>query len=104
MAWLRFSFFRFEPTCKVLRNFGLRLHRPLHQIRPALADRTALAVKTRPNSRPLIEWLGYFRYWQIVLKKSSLPDERKFLGQLMRFVHGDVRDHIISPKIDHGPS
>jgi hypothetical protein len=22
----------------------------------------------------------------------------------MRFVRGDVRDHIVSPKIDHGPS
>jgi len=62
-----------------LRNFGLRLHRPLHQIRPALADRTALAVKTRPNSRPLIEWLGYFRYWQIVLKKSSFAGRAKIL-------------------------
>jgi hypothetical protein len=42
--------------------------------------------------------------WQIVLKKSFLADEQKFLEPLMRFVRGDVRDHIVSPKIDHGPS
>ena len=38
------------------------------------------------------------RYWHvrfvpIVLKKSFLGDGRKFLGPLMRFVRGDVRDH-----------
>jgi hypothetical protein len=63
LARLRFSFFRFEPTCKVLRIFGLRLHQPSHQIRPDLADRAEPAVKTRPNSRALIEWRGYFRNW-----------------------------------------
>jgi hypothetical protein len=36
----------------------------------------------------------------IVLKKSFLADEPKFLGALMRFVRADVRDHIVSPKID----
>jgi hypothetical protein len=30
-------------------------------------------------------------------------DERKFLEPLMRFTSGDVRDHIVSSKIDHGP-
>ena len=40
----------------------------------------------------------------IVLKKSFLGDERNFLGPLMRFVRGDVRDHIVSHKSDHGPS
>jgi hypothetical protein len=29
----------------------------------------------------------------ILLKKSFSGDERKFLGPLMRFVRGDVRDH-----------
>jgi hypothetical protein len=29
--------------------------------------------------------------------------ERKFLEPLMRLMRGDVRDHIVSPKIDHGP-
>ena len=45
-----------------------------------------------------------FRYWQIVLKKSFWGDERNSLEPLMRFTHGDVRDHIDSSKIDHGPS
>jgi hypothetical protein len=43
-------------------------------------------------------------FWQIVLKKSFFADEPKFLGPLMRFVRGDVRDQIASPKIDYGPS
>jgi hypothetical protein len=42
------------------------------------------------------------RYWPIVLKKSFLTDERKFLGPLMRLVRCDVRGHIVMPKIDHG--
>jgi hypothetical protein len=42
--------------------------------------------------------------WQIVLKKSFSPDERNFLGPLMRFVRGEVRDLIVSPKNGHGPS
>jgi hypothetical protein len=40
----------------------------------------------------------------IVLKKSFLDDERNFLGPLMRFARGDVRDHIVSHKNDHRPS
>jgi hypothetical protein len=43
-------------------------------------------------------------FWRIMLKKSFLTNERKFLGPLMRFVRGDVRDHIVTPKIDHGSS
>jgi hypothetical protein len=35
--------------------------------------------------------------------KVFLGDERKFLEPLMRFIRGDVRDHIVSSKIDHGP-
>jgi hypothetical protein len=30
--------------------------------------------------------LGDFRFWQILLQKSFLGDERNFLGPLMRFV------------------
>ncbi len=44
------------------------------------------------------------RFVPIVLKKSFLTNDRKFLGPLMRFVRGDVRDHIVTPKIDHGSS
>jgi hypothetical protein len=40
----------------------------------------------------------------IVLQKSFWADQRNFLGPLMRFARGDVRDHIVLAKIDHGPS
>ena len=46
----------------------------------------------------------HVRYGQIVLKKSFWGDERNFLELLIRFERGDVRDHIDSSKIDHGPS
>ena len=40
----------------------------------------------------------------ILLQKSSWGEEQKFLGPLMHFLRVDVRDHIVSSKIDHGPS
>jgi hypothetical protein len=42
--------------------------------------------------------------WRIVLQKPFWGDERKFLEPLMRFARGDVRDHIVSSKIDQRPS
>jgi hypothetical protein len=39
----------------------------------------------------------------IVLQKSFWGGERKFLEPLMRFTRGDVRDHIVSSKIDREP-
>ena len=39
----------------------------------------------------------------ILLQKSFWEGERKFLELLMRFTRGEVRDHIASSKIDHGP-
>jgi hypothetical protein len=44
------------------------------------------------------------RFWQILLQKSFLGVERKFLEPLMRFALGDVRDHVGGSKIDHGPA
>jgi len=43
-------------------------------------------------------------YWQIVLKKSFWGDDQNFSGPLMRFASGDMRDHIVSHKNDHGAS
>jgi hypothetical protein len=43
-------------------------------------------------------------FWRIVLKKSFLGDARNFLEPLTRFARGDVRDLIVSHKIDQGPS
>jgi len=40
----------------------------------------------------------------IVLKKSFWGDERKVFEPLMRFARGDMRDHIVSHKNDHGAS
>src|SRR5947207_12392076 len=40
----------------------------------------------------------------IVLKKFFWDDERKFLEPLMRFARGDMRDHTVSHRIDHGAS
>ena len=34
----------------------------------------------------------------IVLKKSVWDDDQNFLGPLMRFARGDMRDHIVSHK------
>jgi hypothetical protein len=39
----------------------------------------------------------------ILLQKSFWGGERKFLEPLMRPTRGDVRDHIVSSKIDHVP-
>jgi hypothetical protein len=36
-------------------------------------------------------------------EQSFWGDERKFLEPPMRFTRGDVRDHTVSSKIDHGP-
>jgi hypothetical protein len=41
------------------------------------------------------------RSWQIVLQKSFWGADRNFSGPLMRFVRGDMRDHIVSCKNDH---
>jgi len=43
------------------------------------------------------------RFVPILLQKSFWGGERKFLEPLMRFMRDDVRDHIVSSKIDHGP-
>ena len=37
-------------------------------------------------------------YWQIVLQKSLLADERNSSGPLVRPTRGDVRDRIVSSK------
>jgi len=45
----------------------------------------------------------HVRFVPILLQKSFWGGERKFLEPLMRFMRDDVRDHIVSSKIDHGP-
>jgi hypothetical protein len=41
---------------------------------------------------------------RIVLKKSFWGDDQNFSGPLMPFARGDMRDHIVSHKNDHGAS
>jgi hypothetical protein len=45
----------------------------------------------------------HFRGVPILLQKYFWGDERKSLRPPMRFTRGDVRDHIVSSKINHGP-
>src|SRR5450755_5004612 len=40
----------------------------------------------------------------ILLQKSFWGDDQNFSGPLMRFARGDMGDHIVSHKNDHGPS
>jgi hypothetical protein len=39
-----------------------------------------------------------------MLKKSFWGDDENFSGPLMPFARGDMRDHIVSHKNDHGAS
>jgi hypothetical protein len=39
-----------------------------------------------------------------IVAKDFLGDERNFLGPLMRFACGDVRELIVSHKTNHGPA
>jgi len=51
-------------------------------------------------------WVAAVRgvwFWQILLKKSRLGDERNFSGLLVRTIYSDVRDHIASHESDHRP-
>jgi hypothetical protein len=48
--------------------------------------------------------LANVRFAPIVLKKSFWRKQAKFLEPLMRLTRGDVRDHIVASKIDHGPA
>jgi hypothetical protein len=44
-----------------------------------------------------------FGCWQILLQKSFWGAERKFLEPLKHSARGDVREHIVLSKTDHGP-
>ena len=56
-----------------------------------------------PPSTDIVSATRHVRKVPILLQKSFSGDERNFLGLLMRFVCGDVRDLIVSHKTDHGP-
>jgi hypothetical protein len=69
-----------------------------------LSDGAPVTVLTATIERGHRTGLADFRCWQILLQKSFRGGDRKFLEALMRRGRGDVRDHIASSKIDHGPS
>jgi len=64
------------------------------------------------GERPLLAQSGPSRnegLWNNRLVADSVEKvffgwRTNFFGPLMRFAHGDVRDHIVSEKSDHGPS
>ena len=69
----------------------------------AMMDQTRGDHALQSNAVHVRIYLGNDRSWRIVFKKSFWEGERKFLEPLMRFARGDVRGHIVSSKIDHGP-
>jgi hypothetical protein len=60
-------------------------------------------VTSRPSTAPA-SWRPRRPLLADCVEKVLLGDERNFLGPLMRFAHGGVRDHIVSHKSSHGPS
>src|SRR5260370_9086987 len=72
---------------------------------PSSQDRTphcAIPLATAPAAAPYRA--SGLVLWRIVLKKSFWGDDQNFSGPLMRFARGDMRDHIVSHKNDHGSS
>jgi hypothetical protein len=56
-----------------------------------------------PSGTDIANVVPHVRFVPILLRKSFWGGERKLLEPLMRLTRGDARDHIVSPKIDHGP-
>src|SRR5260370_37253148 len=97
MAWILHDVFLARPPADCERRLKRRLANPATGC-VACRERiyvfvTMLKVALRNVRLAPIVWQKYF--W---------GDERNFLEPLMRFTRGDMRDHIDSSKIDHGPS
>ena len=56
-----------------------------------------------PSTADIYQEDGKVSFVPILLQKSFRGGKRKFLEPLMRFSRGDVRDDIVSSKIDHRP-
>jgi hypothetical protein len=83
---------------------GRAVNRPdFHEISEDLRKNGGLASRRREVRCVRMPEAGHVWVWQILLQKSFWGGEGKFLQPLMRFARGDVRDHIVSFKIDHGP-
>src|SRR5260221_3907299 len=57
-----------------------------------------------PLRADIAQQTRHVRFVPILLKKSFLAGGQNFSGPLMRSARGDVRDHIVLHKNDHGPS
>ena len=64
----------------------------------------ALSTSGLPPTTDIVRSGRHVSKVPIVLKKSFSGDDQNLLGPLMRFARGDVRDHIVSHKNDHGAS
>jgi hypothetical protein len=86
------------------RNQPHRDSQHLLDCRQENRGRLALSPRSQVlnNSQRLIA--SNDRSWRIVLKKSFWGDDQNFLGPLMRFSRGDMKDHIVSHQIDQGRS
>jgi len=98
-----------------LRNKCLNLAKTRRSGSGSASERTS---QSRQLMSPSLAHFGHFdraerclilgvkrtsRLRAAMLQKSFWGDERKFLEPLMRFTRGDVRDHTVLSKIDHGP-
>ncbi len=91
------------PSLRIIiyvRNiFGLPTKEASH---PSMMETSRATTSAVPPTADIVGHRGHVRKVPILLQKSFWGGERKFLEPLMRLTRGDVRDHIDSPKIDHG--
>src|SRR5882672_10084285 len=66
------------------------------------ADDAALDVRCWPLDDLVIS--SDVRFAPILLQKDFWGDERQISGTLTRVARGDVRDHVVPRKNDHGPA
>jgi hypothetical protein len=62
-----------------------------------------LSTSAVPSTADIYQEDGNVSFVPILLQKSFWGGERKFLEPLMRFTRDDVRDHMVSSQINHGP-
>jgi hypothetical protein len=89
------------PSCLQFLGEKKRFHTAW--VKTGKAQREQMFSAVHPIT-DIVKILRHVRFVPILLKKSFLADEQNFSGPLMRSARGDVRDHIVLHKNDHGPS
>ena len=84
-------------------SFLTTTERPFRVVKTGKAPCEQMFSAVHPTT-DIAKILRHVRLVPILLQKSFWGEEQKFLEPLMRLTRGDVRDHIVSSKIDHGPS